>query len=315
MGVDPERLEELRRRAAVIKSERGRLVLKAVKYGMIGGGSTVAEKLKIAKEAGFDGVELDSPSDLDRDEVLAARDESEIEIPGVVDSVHWTQTLSDPDPAVRMAGRHALEQAILDCRAYGGSQVLLVPGVVNADVGYREAYERSQAELARVLPFAAEQGVRIALENVWNNFLLSPLEVRRYIEELSWLPGGGWMTASGVRLVEHRLKFVNEPVLGAYVDIGNLWHAGWPVHWLEAIGRRHVFRLDIKGYSRAKADKEGKWAGFGVEIGDGDVPWDSVREWIAKEGWRGWAVAEVRGGDLARLNDIAARMDRVLGLS
>lgn len=282
-------------------------VRKALKYGMIGEGATISEKFAIAREAGFEGVELDSPNDLDRDEVLAARDASGLEIPGVVGSLHWKKPLSHPDPAVRMEGRHALERAILDCKAYGGTTVLLVPAVVHAEVSYSDAWERSMQEIRAVIPMAVESGVQIAIENVWNNFLLSPLEASRYVQEiLQGMPTRNRTTVGS--------DGVGRIAVGWYFDVGNIWHYGWPAHWLEVLGGPGLARLDIKGFSRAKADKEGRWAGFGVEIDEGDVPWDSVRDWIRQWSWSGWATAEVGGGDLARLKDIAARMDRVLGL-
>ncbi len=279
---------------------------KALKFGMIQEGESIGDKLKIARDAGFEGVEFDAPSDLSTDEILEAKEKAGIEIPGVVCSTHWSKPLSHPDERVRLEGRHGLEKAILTCRDLGGSQVLLVPAVVNNEVSYAEAYERSRIELQRVVnTVAAESAISIALENVWNNFLLSPIEASRYIDDvLSPKVNHIFQTANGT--------FAQR--LGWYFDVGNIWAYGWPAHWLEVLGPQAVLRLDIKGYSRAKADKEGKWAGFGVEIGEGDVPWESVRDWIRSTNWSGWAAAEVRGGDRTRLTDIAARMDRVLGL-
>ena len=287
-----------------VDSDAAAGVRKALKYGMIGEGESIADKLKIARDAGFEGVEFDAPSDLKTDEILKAKEEAGIEIPGVVDSVHWSKPLSHPDEAVRLAGRHALEKALLTCRDLGGTQVLLVPAIVNGQVSYGDAYRRSVAQIRRVVPLAQDLGIAIAIENVWNNFLLSPLEAELFIDDCTKGLGEYVVGADG----EARRT------VGWYLDIGNIWHYGWPRDWLEALGKASVLRLDLKGYSRAKADKEGKWAGFGVEIGDGDVPWDSVREWLKVTGWRGWATAEVGGGDRKRLADIAARMDRVLGI-
>lgn len=273
------------------RAGRSKLIRKALKFGMIGAGETVRDKFEIAAEAGFEGVELDAPSDLDVGEVLRAREAVGIEIPGVVDSVHWNKPLSDPDEAVRAEGRRALERAIADCHGYGGTSVLLVPAVVNGVVSYTDAWERSIAEIRSVLPKAREAGVSIVIENVWNNFLLGPIEARAYLDSFERGEQGG-------------------PGVGWYLDIGNIWHYGWPEHWIEALGER-IFRLDVKGYSRAKSDREGKWAGFGVEIGDGDVPWSSVNKALDRIGYRGWASAEVRGGDLNRLREISRRMDEV----
>lgn len=272
------------------ESAPARRIQKCLKLGMVQVDAPLAERFRLLARLGFDGVELDSPSDLDPAEVLAAKEASGLEIPGVVDSVHWRATLGDPDPAVRDVGRAALETALRDCKLYGGTTVLLVPAVVDARIAYDEAYERSQAEIRRVLPLAAELGVRIALENVWNNFLLSPLEAARYVDELE---------------SEH---------VGWYMDVGNVVHYGWPVQWIRILGRR-ILALDVKGFSRAKADREGRWKGFEARIGEAgedDGDWPAVMRALDGIGYRGWASAEVRGGGEERLREISERLDRVL---
>lgn len=265
-------------------------IRKALKYGMIGEGDTVVAKFAAAKAAGFVGVEMDSPSDLDRAEVLAARDAAGIAIPGVVDSVHWKDTLSHPDEAVRARGLEGLKTALRDAATYGASTVLLVPAVVSEQVSYADAYRRSQAQIRKALPLAEELGVKIAFENVWNHFLLSPLEAARYVDEFE------------------------SPMAGWYFDVGNIVNYGWPAHWIEALGER-IVKLDIKDFSRAKRDGEGLWKGFGVEIGEGDAGWAQVRAALAEIGYAGWATAEVGGGGAERLADIARRMDGALGIS
>lgn len=263
-------------------------IRKAVKFGMIQEPDlSIAEKFQLLKDLGFDGVEMDSPNDLDQGEVIAARDAAGLPIHGVVDSVHWTQTLSDPDSAVRAAGLDGLKTAIQDAHAYGASTVLLVPGIVNKHVSYEDAYKRSQAEVRKVLPMAAEHNIKIAFENVWNRFLLSPLECARYVDE-----------------------FESEFV-GWYFDVGNVVTYGWPEHWIRTLGPR-ILKLDIKEFSRAKADSEGPYAGFGVPLGEGDCDWPAVNEALAEIGFEGWATAEVAGGDRTRMQELAERMDRIL---
>ncbi|MDZ4701476.1 MAG: sugar phosphate isomerase/epimerase family protein [Rhodothermales bacterium] len=262
-------------------------ILKALKFGMVDEPLSVLEKFKLLREIGYDGAELDSPSDLDPAEVVAARDATGLVIPGLVDSVHWRKTLSDPDPAVRDEGRAALEHALRQARLFGATTVLLVPAVVSQEVSYADAYTRSQAEIRKVLPLARELGVKIALENVWNQFLLSPLEMARYIDEFE------------------------SPWIGAHFDIGNIVNFGWPEHWIRTLGPR-ILKLDVKEFSRKKRDDEGLWEGFGVEIGEGDCDWPAVNAALADIGYVGWAAAEVSGGNASRLRDIAARMDRVL---
>ena len=271
-------------------ARRGPVALKkAVKLGMVDEPISLLEKFELLKRLGFDGVELDSPNDLDTAEVLAARDRSGLPIHGVVDSVHWRQTLGDPDPAVRAEGLAGLTTALRDAHAYGASTVLLVPAVVNAGISYADAYTRSQAEIRKAIPLAEELGVQIAFENVWNGFLLSPLEAARYVDEFE------------------------SQVVGWYFDVGNVVNFGWPEHWIEVLGPR-ILKLDIKEYSREKRNEEGPYAGFRVPLGEGDCNWPRVLEALAEVGYEGWATAEISGGDTARLTEIAARMDRILEL-
>jgi hexulose-6-phosphate isomerase len=260
---------------------------KAVKIGMVKGSQPLADKFQMLKELGYDGVELDSPNNLSVNEVIEARDKSGLAVHGVVDSVHWRDTLSHPDPVVRARGVKGLETAIRDSKAYGGTTVLLVPAVVDKEVSYDQAYTRSQAEIRRVLPLAEEQGIRILFENVWNQFLLSPLEAARYIDEFE------------------------SPVVGAYFDVGNVVNYGWPEQWVRILGPR-IGKLDIKEFSRKRRDDDGLWKGFDVEIGEGDCDWPAVVQALQDIQFQGWATAEVAGGERKRLGEIAKRMDRVL---
>ncbi len=263
-------------------------IKKAVKYGMVQGQMSMLDKFKMVKELGFDGIELDSPAKYSRDEVLRARDESGLPIHGVVDSVHWRETLSHADPTVRAKGVEGLKTALSDSKAYGGTTVLLVPAVVNKEVSYADAYTRSQAEIRKVLPLAEDLGIKIALENVWNHFLLSPLETARYIDEL------------------------DSPMVGAYFDVGNIVNYGWPEHWIRTLDKR-IMKLDVKEFSRKRRDEEGLWKGFQVKIGEGDCDWTAVKQALSDINYQGWATAEVPGGDRERLAEIAGRMDRALG--
>ncbi len=262
---------------------------KAVKFGMIQEDMSIVEKFKLLKRLGFDGVEMDSPTDLDIDEIVAARDESGLPIPGVVDSVHWNKTLSSADAGVRQEGLRGLMTALRDAHAFGASTVLLVPAVVNKDTSYDDAYRRSQAEIRKALPLAGDLGVKIAIENVWNRFLLSPLEVARYVDEFE------------------------SDMIGWHFDVGNIVTFGWPEQWIRILGPR-ILKLDIKEYSRKKRDKEGPFAGFRVELGEGDCNWPEVLKALDDIGYSGWATAEIPGGDAKRLTDIAKRMNRILEL-
>ena len=158
---------------------------KAVKFGMIKQGATVKEKFELIKGLGFQGVEFDSPSDVNKDEALKAQAETGVKIHGVIDSVHWKERLSDPNPAIRAKGLAALNGAIADAKLYGADTVLLVPGKVNpaADENYEQVWQRSQEEVRKAIPVAQQAGVKIAIEVVWNDFLTKPEQLVKYVDE------------------------------------------------------------------------------------------------------------------------------------
>ncbi|UCD76211.1 MAG: sugar phosphate isomerase/epimerase [Phycisphaerales bacterium] len=286
-------VEGVGRRAAMADVQtvpaKKRSIRKAIKLGMVAGELTLLEKFTLVKDLGFDGIEPDSPNNLDPDELITARDATGLVIHGVVDSVHWRDTLSHPDSEVRARGLRGLETALRDAQLYGASTVLLVPAVVNEHVSYADAYTRSQAEIRKILPLAEELGIKIAIENVWNNFLLSPLEAARYVDELE-SPNVGW-----------------------YFDVGNIVNYGWPEQWVRILGKR-ILKLDIKEFSRSKRNDEGLWKGFSVELLEGDCNWPEVMKALDEIGYDGWATAEVGGGGAERLADIAERMDRIFAL-
>ena len=267
-----------------------RTIKKAVIIDMVRGGKTLKDKFEILKEAGFDGVEMNYPGGPPTDEVRKACEQTGLLIEGIIDTVHWKQTLGDADPGVRKAGVDALLSALRTCKEIGGTSVLLVPGVVNSKISYDQCYERSQAEIRKALPLAKELGIKIAVEDVWNDFLLSPLEAARYVDEF------------------------NDPeAIGWHMDIGNVMAYGYPEQWVHVLGKR-IVKLHVKEFSRKKMNEEGKGKGFNVKLGDGDINWKAVMRELDAIPYTTWMCAEVPGGDIDVLKDIAQRMDRILAL-
>lgn len=262
------------------------MVKKSLMWGMIKEDLSVMDKFKLLKDLGYDGVELDSPDKLDMKEVLAARDKTGLLIPGTINSMHWKLPLSDPDSKKREECVKSIEKALWDTKEYGGSTVLVVPGVVSATVSYTEAYERSQAEIKKLLPIAEKTGVKIAIENVWNQFLLSPLEAARYVDDFK------------------------HPMVGWYFDVGNVLRYSWPASWIEALNKR-ILKLHLKEFSLKKQNDLGLWKGFDVEFFDGDNNWPEVNKALQKIGYSGWASAEVAGGDRKRLLTVREKMDEI----
>lgn len=243
----------------------------SLKCGMAQFGANLEERFRILKEIGYDGVELDSPGGQNKEEALAALKTTGLPIHGVVDSIHWTTRLSDPSEEVRQKGLDGLLTAIRESHAVGGSAVLLVPGVVDAKTTHDEAWQRSIVEIRKALPLAAELGVHVLIENVWN---------RMFYDD----KGGN---AQSAEQLARYIDEINSPWVGSYFDIGNHQKFGKPAEWIRTLGKR-IVKLDMKDW--------GVKGGFGA-IGEGDVDWPAVRESLAAIGYTGWATAEVKGGD------------------
>lgn len=254
----------------------------AVKYGMIKHEGSIEDKFNLIKKLGLQGVEVDSPSGLNKAEAKAAAEKTGIVIHGVIDSVHWRDTLSSSDATVRAKGLSALNGAIEDAAFFGCDTVLLVPGVVKDDVTFEQCYERSQAEIKKALPLAEKHKVKICIETVWNNFITKP---------------------------EHLISFVDDlksPWVGAYFDCSNMLKYGVSsAEWIRKLGKRLV-KFDFKGYSHKNS-----WC----KIGEGDENWPEVLKALGEIGYDGWATSEVGGGGEKELADITARMKRVLELT
>lgn len=258
---------------------------KGIMWSTIGVKGSVLEKMQAVKEAGFEGAEM--MSHMDHEEVLRARDETGLAIPSVCGQHHWAKPLTDPNPKVREEGLEALKQSLRDAKAYGASSVLLVPGVVNQQVSYADAYTRSQTEIRKAIPLAEELGVKIAIENVWNHFLLSPLEAARYVDEFK------------------------SPMVAFHFDIGNIITYGWPEHWIRILGKR-IAQLHLKEFSRKKRDSEGLWKGFAVPFLEGDNNWSAIMKAVDEIGYTGWAIAEQGGGNTPEgLKDLSDRITKI----
>jgi hexulose-6-phosphate isomerase len=262
-----------------------RSIKKAIMYGTIGVKGSVLEQFQAVAAAGFQGVEPNSH--MNQDEVVKARDATGLKTPSVCCDTHWKLTLSDPDPAVREKGLQGLQQALRDAHRYGASSVLLVPAVVSKQVSYADAYKRSQEQIRKALPLAEEFQVRIAIENVWNYFLLSPLEAARYVDEF------------------------NSPWVGWHFDVGNVINFGWPEQWIRILNKR-IAKLHIKEFSRRKAQTQGAGAGFDVEFLKGDDDWPAVMRALDEIGYDGWGIAEQPGADSPEgLKKLSQEMDRI----
>ena len=252
---------------------------KAVIWGMLPEKLSDSDKMKLAKKCGFDGIEMPPMKDHAKAKELAglAKDAG-LRLHSVIYG-GWEAPLSHPDPAKVDEGKAGVENALRAAKAFGADNILLVPAVVNAEVRYAEAYERSQKHIKELLPLAKELNIIIAVEEVWNEFLLSPLEFAKYVDEFS------------------------DPFLGAYFDVGNVVAFGYPQDWIRTLGKR-IVKVHLKDFKK----KEREW----VNLGDGSVNWPEVRKAFGEVGYASFTTAELSGGDEPYLQDLAGRIDKLL---
>jgi len=258
-------------------------VKKAICYETVPARENHRQRLALIKEAGFDGIEAPQFDTAQQaEEVRNLSEEVGLEIHGVMAGTHWQMPLSEPDEEARRQGVEGIENALQQAAIMGAETVLVVPGVVNTDVSYEQAYEVSQKSIRELLPTAEELGVMMCLENVWNKFLLSPLEMRDYIDSF------------------------DSPLVQAYFDVGNILLYGYPEQWIEILGPR-IKKVHIKDF------KLGTNQFVGLLQGDVDYP--TVMEALRSIGYDGYITAELPSYSQFPeqfVYDTAAQMDAIL---
>ncbi len=263
---------------AAVEQKNGRFK-KAIVLGMVQGEMSTPDRFKLARDCGFEGIEVPPPMTPEAiADVQKAVQESGIPAHSVIFG-GWGKPLSHPDPAVRRQGLEDLETALKGAKEIGADGLLLVPAVVNKETRYVDAYRRSQEGIRQALDLAASLKVRINIENVWNKFLLSPLEFARYIDEL------------------------RSPWVGTYFDVGNVIDFGWPEDWIRTLGGR-IVKVHLKDFRRDGR----KW----VPLGEGDADYPEVRRALDQVKYSGWLTCELPAGDEAYLKEVARRVDRII---
>jgi hexulose-6-phosphate isomerase len=234
---------------------------------------------------GFEGVEIGTIADpAEAQAIKEAAAQAGLVIHSVMNADHWKYPLSSADPEVVAKSVAGMETSLRNAKLWGCDSVLLVPAVVNPETSYKDAWTRSQKVVKeRILPLATELKVVIGMEEVWNKFLLSPLEMAQYVDEFA------------------------SPYVKAYLDVGNMLFYGYPQDWARTLGKR-IHRVHIKDFRLER----GKGQFFWKNIGEGDVDWVEVRRALAEVGYDGWVTTEIEGGDAAYLRDVVARFDRFL---
>jgi L-ribulose-5-phosphate 3-epimerase len=241
-----------------------------------------SDRFKMARDVGFEVVQAPTtPDQHEAEEIKKAAAAANIRINSVMNMDHWKFPLSSDDPQVVEKSLAGMRTSLHNAKLWGSASVLLVPAVVNPRTSYLDAWTRSQKQIRTLIPLAEELKIMIALEEVWNKFLLSPLEMAKYIAEF------------------------NSPWVKAWFDVGNVVLYGYPQDWIHTLGKE-IVNVHLKDFKR----KEDGYAW--VNLGDGDVDWAAVREAFAEIGYSGSAIAELKEGDEAYLRDVSHRIDRLL---
>lgn len=258
---------------------------KAVLIGMLPKNLPLVERFALAREVGFDGMEVNTVDDPAEAEAIAkAAQQAKLPIHSVMNSEHWRSPLSSPDPAVVDKSVKGMITSIHNAKLFGADTVLLVPAVVDGITTYKQAWDRSFKVIReRILPEAEKQGIIVGIEEVWNKFLLSPLEMANYVDSF-------------------KSKWVQ-----AYFDVGNIVFYAYPQDWIRTLGPR-IKKVHLKDF---KNDRRASKYDF-VNIGEGDIDWVEVRKALHDIGYNGYVTTEINGGDKAYLSDVVARLDRFL---
>ena len=289
--IDRRRFLETTAAASVLAAVRPRpaaaagQIKKAVLLSMLPKELAFRERFQLARDVGFEGIEIGTVTDpKEADAIKDASTKTGLLIHSVMNAEHWRSPLSSAEPEVVAKSVAGMETSLRNAKLWGANVVLLVPAVVNPATGYQDAWTRSQKVIReRILPLATELQVVIGIEEVWNKFLLSPLELNKYVDEFQSL----WVRA--------------------YVDVGNMVFYGYPQDWIRTVGKRTV-RVHLKDFQLDRPNGKFAWK----NLGEGDIDWPEVRKALADVGYESWATVEIEGGDAAYLKDVSARFDRFL---
>jgi L-ribulose-5-phosphate 3-epimerase len=260
-------------------------IKKSLYMEMLPKNMSTLDKFKLAVDVGFEGIEVPTAdSQKQAEEFREASGKSGLKIHSVMNQAHWEYPLSSADPEVVKKSIAGMETSIHNAKLFGATTVLLVPAVVDAKTMYRDAYNRSHKLIReRLLPLAQEQKIIIGIEEVWNKFLLSPLEFVTYVDSFQ------------------------SPWVRAYFDVGNILLYGYPQDWIRTLQKR-IVKLHVKDFHMDQAEGRFYWR----NLGEGDVDWLEVRKALSEVGYDSYMTAEIEGGDATYLKDVVGRMSRII---
>ena len=258
-------------------------IRKGILITMLPKDMSLTDGMTLAKLVGFEEIECQTVTDSKQAEAIkTAAETSGLRIHSVMNMAHWSSPLNASEPEVVKKGMEGMETSLRNAHFWGADTVLLVPAVVNPKFSYfEEAWTRSQWQIRKLLPLAEELKVVIAIEEVWNKFLVSPTDFARYVDDFE------------------------SPWLRAYLDVGNMVFYGYPQDWIRVMGKR-IAKLHFKDFRYRKGQTE--W----VALREGDIDWRDIYNALADIGYEGTATVELDGGDAAYLREVSHRFDLIL---
>ncbi|HEV2687334.1 MAG TPA: sugar phosphate isomerase/epimerase family protein [Bryobacteraceae bacterium] len=260
---------------------------KAVLFSMLPSSLSIPDRFQLARDTGFEQTECGTTDDeRQAEEMLAASKKMGVRIHSVMNRDHWRYPLTARDPEVVAKCVAGMKTSFRNASLWGADTVLLVPGVVNAETTYQEAWDRSQAQIRKMIPLAEELKVIIAVEEVWNKFLLSPLEFARFIDQFQ------------------------SPWVRAYFDVGNVVISGYPQDWIRTLGKR-IVKLHLKDFTFKQDPNLKKRVADFVMLREGEIDWKEVYRALAEIGYSGSATVELPAGDKSYLEDVSRRVDLI----
>lgn len=266
-------------------------MIKTISYWAFEPSRSLPEAFQMAREAGFEAIELaiaeDGPitPDISRQEcrkITAQARDAGLQISSLASGLGWKYGLLSENESERRRATELTRSSLRVARDLELDAILVVPGSVGA-TPYDLAFNNAQNSLRELKLDAEELGVTIGIENVWNKFLLSPLETRDFLDGLG------------------------SERIASYFDVGNVLQTGFPEQWIRMLGGR-ITRVHFKDFQR----EVGTLAGF-CALGEGDVDFGAVMQALREIGYDGFVTAEFFNCE-SDLGTISAAMDRILSL-
>ena len=263
-------------------------IRKAVLMSMLPKTMSAADRFQLARDCGFEQIECQTtPDQAEAEEIRKASEKTGVRVHSVMNMAHWRSPLSSSDSSVVAESVKGMEISLNNAKLWGADTVLLVPAVVDKDTRYGDAWKRSQDQIRKMIPLAEKLKVIIAVEEVWNKFLLSPLEFARFVDDFK------------------------TPWVRAYFDVGNVVLFGYPQDWIRTLGKR-IVKLHFKDFRFQQEPGGRRRIAEFVNLRDGEIDWKEIHRALGEIGYTGSATVELPGGDAAYLKDVSRRFDLIL---